>query len=118
MFVSGCQDVNTKELSKDPSQSNLIDEQGYKILTSIRHQGLTNVIGVLSGLTDIKTKKQNDVKKLFQRYFESEFTKKDKCFTVNTKEDIGAVVRALGVTFPKEMNFHKDRSYMLVKKID
>ena len=81
----------------DPDQySGAIDEQGYKALGLLRSQGMVSLIGVLQHLEFASSKKQPQIKKLFNRYFESEFTDKHRFMTVNAlhcDSDINALLR-------------------------
>jgi len=57
----------------------------------------------------IAPKKQNEVKKLFHRYFSSEFTEKDKFHVLDEKADIHSVnehklfLRSIEVAFHKPL---------------
>lgn len=56
------------------------------------------------------------MKKLFQRYFESEFTNKQKFMNVNiinAQNDINALLRQIAVLYPEEITWRQNRSYML-----
>jgi hypothetical protein len=81
----------------DPDQySGAIDEQGYKALGLLRSQGMVSLIGVLQHLEFASSKKQPQIKKLFNRYFESEFTDKHRFMTVNAlhcDSDVNALLR-------------------------
>jgi hypothetical protein len=84
-------------LKNDPEQySGAIDERGYKALALLRSQGMVNLIGVLQHLEFTSSKKQPQIKKLFKRYFESEFTDRHKFMHVNalnTETDVNALLR-------------------------
>ena len=75
---------------------------------------------MLQDLESIPKKKQNEVKKLFTRYFNSELSEKDK-FHALSAEDNSQVrseyklfLRSVAVAFPKQQFFWKDnRSYMI-----
>jgi len=75
LVVMSCADCDVKGLKQDPDKyAHAIDEAGYKALGMLRSQGLPSLIGVLQHLEKVSSKKQPQIKKLFQRYFESEFT--------------------------------------------
>lgn len=101
----------------DPDRfSNAIDEVGYKALGLLRSQGLPALVGVLQHLERQQSKKQPQLKKLFQRYFESEFTNQHKFLNVNlatAQSDINALLRQIAVLFPEEITWRHNRSYML-----
>jgi len=57
---------------------------------------MVSLIGVLQHLEYASSKKQPQIKKLFNRYFESEFTDKHRFMTVNAlhcDSDINALLR-------------------------
>jgi len=102
-----------------------IDDLGYKHINMLRAQGLTNVIGVLQHLEEIPAKKQNLIKKFFQRYFESEFDGSDKFFVANKKEDplnynltLKHMLRHFASALPSELSWRKHRSYFVVDKLE
>jgi hypothetical protein len=103
----------------DPDQhSHAIDEQGYKALGLLRSQGLPALIGVLQHLEKVSSKRQPQIKRLFQRYFTSEFTDRHKFMNVNLingQTDINALLRQIAVLYPEEITWRLNRSYMLGK---
>jgi len=79
LFAFSCKNIDVANWKKDPDVfANAIDEKGYETLTMMRGQGLPYSIGVLLDLDHVSEKKRSEVKKLFHRYFVSEFTEKDK----------------------------------------
>jgi hypothetical protein len=75
LMVMSCKQTNASKITNDPDQySGAIDDTGYKALALLRSQGMVNLIGVLQHLEHASSKKQPQIKKLFKRYFESEFT--------------------------------------------
>lgn len=79
LFAFSCRNIDVSNWKKDPDVfANAIDERGYEILTMMRGQGLPYPIGVLLDIETVGEKKRGEVKKLFHRYFVSEFTEKDK----------------------------------------
>ena len=61
------------------------------------------------------------MKKLFNRYFVSEFTDKHRFMTVNSlSADANALLRQVAVTYPSQLTWRDQRSYMLghVAKVD
>ena len=84
LVVMSCKDSETQGLKIDPDRySHAIDEAGYKALGLLRSQGLPSLIGVLQHLEQVASKKQPQIKKLFTRYFVSEFTDRHKFMSVN-----------------------------------
>ena len=73
IVVFSCKNVDMSKAKMDPSTCQAIDEMGYNVLSLLRTQGLPPVIGVLQHLETNSSKKQKEIKKLFTRYYESEF---------------------------------------------
>mmetsp|Transcript_12923 Transcript_12923/g.21871 ORF Transcript_12923/g.21871 Transcript_12923/m.21871 type:complete len:373 (-) Transcript_12923:1496-2614(-) len=121
LMVMSADKVDEKQLKTDPDNcSGAIDEHGYKALALLRAQGLMSLIGVLQHLEKTSSKRQSQVKRLFLRYFESEFTSKHKFLTVNSlnlKPDINALLRQIAVTFPANITWRDDRSYMVTQQV-
>ena len=108
------------------------DELGYKMLSSLRAQGLPNVIGVLQDLELIASSKQSavnyiiwlffnnlKVKKLFQRFFESEFTQEEKFVALNNTDakTYFNMMRTLQTINLKELAWRENRSYLMTEKV-
>jgi hypothetical protein len=69
-------------------------------------------------LETASSKKQSEIKRLFMRYFISEFTDNHKFMSVNafnSSTDINALLRQVAVAFPESITSRDDRSYMLAK---
>ena len=84
---------------------------------------MTSLIGILQHLEGASSKRQPQIKKLFERYFVSEFTDQHKFMHLNEltiNNDINAVLRRIAVTYPSRITWRDDRSYMLgqVTKMD
>lgn len=109
VVVMSCAESDVKGVKIDPDRyANAIDDLGYKALSLLRSQGLPGLIGVLQHLEKIQSKKQPQIKKLFQRYFESEFTNKQKFMNVNAvsaQSDINALLRQIAVLYPEEITW-------------
>jgi hypothetical protein len=78
------------------------------------------LIGVLQHLEQVSSKKQPQIKRLFQRYFTSEFTDRHKFMNVNlanAQTDINALLRQIAVLYPEEITWKQNRSYMLGKLV-
>lgn len=121
VFVMSCKNAQLDKLKDDPDiYANAIDEEGYHILSLLRVQGLPPSVGVLQHLEEIPKKKQNEVRKLFNRYFVSELSEKDKFHALSAednsqvKSEYKLFLRSIAVAFPKQQFFWKDnRSYMI-----
>lgn len=124
LVVMSCKNSDVSQLKINPEEySGAIDEQGYKALALLRTQGMTSLIGILQHLECVSSKRQSQIKKLFERYFVSEFTDQHKFMYVNdlTKNiDINAVLRAIATSYCCKITWRDDRSYMLghVSKVD
>jgi len=81
---------------------------------------MVGLIGVLQHLEYASSKRQPQIKKLFKRYFEFEFTDRHKFMCVNAlncETDINALLRQIAVTFPEHLTWREQRSYMLGKLV-
>ena len=80
---------------------------------------MPSLVGVLQHLEHISSSKHSQVKKLFQRMFVSEFTDKYRFLTLNgvtetqLSNDSNAILRQIAVTFPQDVTWKENRSYML-----
>ena len=116
-----CRGTDYLNMNLNPDKyCNAIDELGYKHISMLRTQGIPEVVGVLQHLDELPEKKQNMVKKFFQRYFEGEFDPKEKFFVLNKNDVGGAVVkhmiRHFASLIPKELSWRRHRSYLIVDK--
>lgn len=58
--VLSCKDCNIEGLVKDPhSNAKAFDEQGYKLLSALRIQGISKMFGIIQDLEEIPTSKQS-----------------------------------------------------------
>jgi pre-rRNA-processing protein TSR1 len=93
-----------------------MDELGDQFLTCLRAQGVPSVIGVVHGLKDIKNKKeQNEMKKLSQRFFRTEF---GKDVTILDTDSPFQILRSLDQTRPTVLGWRQIRSYVLANDIE
>ena len=117
IVVMSCAETEVKGLKVDPDQhSHAIDEIGYKALGLLRSQGMPSLIGVLQHLEKASSKKHPQIKRLFLRYFTSEFTDKHKFMNVNlstASADVNALLRQVAVQYPEAITWREHRSYML-----
>ena len=110
------QQADESNLKVDPDKySGAIDEQGYKALALLRSQGTVTLVGVLQHIECVSSKRQPQIKALFLRYFQSEFTDRHKFMCVNkysVDADVNALLRQMAVTCPEKITWRDDRSYM------
>lgn len=96
-----------------------IDEQGYRLLTALKAQGLPVVIGAVHGSSDamaVSAKKAMDSKKFITRYFATELNAETKLCWASSAEEVKALVRTLGGVTPKELTWRSDRGYLLAQE--
>lgn len=90
IVIMSCSNCDHQSLKKDPdSYAGAIDDRGYNTLSMLRAQGIPPVIGVLQHLEQIPHKKQATVKRMFNRYFESEFESKCKFHSLGSPQTPG-----------------------------
>ena len=124
LFVLSCEKAQVDKLKDDPDlYANAIDEVGYKMLSNLRVQGIPPSICVLQHIEKISNKRQNEVKKLFKRYFVSELGDSIKYVILDnsSKSSISSnnnnLIRLITSTFPKSKLFWKEnRSFMFSSK--
>lgn len=74
---------------------------------------MPSLIGVLQHIEHVSSSKHSQVKKLFQRIFESEFTDNYKFMHLNKSSDSllnsdsNALLRQIAVQFPDEITWRK-----------
>ncbi len=123
--VMSCKGTDYSNVKLDPDKyCHAIDELGYKHINMLRAQGIPSVVGALQHLEEIPNKKQNLIKKFFQRYFESEFDGQEKFFVVNKKEEgtsyesvLKHMLRHFASVVPTELSWRKHRSYLVADKL-
>ncbi|EAR91270.3 carboxy-terminal domain transketolase (macronuclear) [Tetrahymena thermophila SB210] len=114
--VLSCKDANLEKLNLDPyNNANAFDEWGYKILSALRLQGLPSTISVLQDVNTIPQGKQKDVKKLFQRYFASEF--EDHFVSIENEQSIFTLLRQLQARTLLPYDWKEQRGYMLADEV-
>lgn len=118
--VMSCRKTNVQNVKQDPFEhGKAIDEIGYRALSLVRSQGLPSLLGVLQHIEHQSSSKHSQVKKLFQRIFESEFTDKCKFMSINKSSDqllqtdSNALLRQIAVSYPEDITWRQKRSYML-----
>ncbi|CAK68130.1 unnamed protein product (macronuclear) [Paramecium tetraurelia] len=106
--VLSCRDCNTNTISLDPhSNANAFDEQGYKLLSNLRAQGLVQQVCYIQDLDEISQSKKSVVRKLFSRYFESEFPGS------HIVDDCSTLMRSVVVLHEQPVEWRDIRGYML-----
>jgi pre-rRNA-processing protein TSR1 len=123
-FVMSCKGTDHLNIKLDPDKyCRAIDDLGYKHINMLRAQGLPEAIGILQHIEEVPAKRQNLIKKFFQRYFESEFSQKEKFFTFNKKEEGGNyeatlkhMLRNFVSLIPQDLSWRKHRSYFIIDK--
>ena len=74
LMVMSCKNTDESSLNNpDKLKHEPIDEQGYRALNLLRAQATMSLVGVLQHIECISSKRQPQAKKLFLRYFFSEF---------------------------------------------
>jgi hypothetical protein len=63
------------------------------------------------------------VKRIYERFFQSEFNKDDKCFCINEEDtnknsEYNKVLRHLAALAPAELKWRRNRSYLLTDKLN
>jgi len=121
LFTLSCKEADVAKVRDDPDEfANAIDEEGYQILNVLRVQGIPPSIGLLQHIELFPQKRRNQIKKLFNRYFTSEFSSDYKFHVIDGSSEglldssYKNMLRHLTSTFTKNKLFWKEnRSYML-----
>ncbi|TYZ62595.1 hypothetical protein PybrP1_002355 [[Pythium] brassicae (nom. inval.)] len=87
-----------------------VSATGERIVSAIRAQGLPSVVGVVQGLEGHTPKQQGDLRKLGQRYFQSEFGDAVKVTQASVNAQLS---RAIISMTPKTIHWRDARSYLL-----
>ncbi|CAB1099973.1 unnamed protein product [Ectocarpus sp. CCAP 1310/34] len=87
-----------------------VDEEGEMMITALKAAGLPAVVGVVQGLDVLKGKRQSDMKKWGQRFFETEFAGKAKAIDASNSS---LLARTLSTTAPRRIHWRAIRSYLL-----
>jgi len=117
--IQSCKEAEQSTLLLDPFEhAKAFDELGYQMLTCLRAQGLPTVVGVLQDLELINVNKQNQVKKIYQRFFESELGE-EKFISLNNNDakTYFAFMRLLQEIPLKQLDWREIRSYFLTEKV-
>ncbi|POM77564.1 Pre-rRNA-processing protein TSR1 [Phytophthora palmivora] len=87
-----------------------LSEEGVKIVSAVRAQGLPTTVGVIQGLEKHTTKGQTELKKLGNKFFATEFGENAKVAMANVP---GQLSRVLITLSPKIIHWREARSYMM-----
>ncbi|KAF1790931.1 Bms1/Tsr1-type G domain [Phytophthora cactorum] len=87
-----------------------LSEEGVKIVSAVRAQGLPTTVGVIQGLEKHTAKGQAELKKLGNKFFATEFGESAKVALANVP---GQLSRVLITLSPKVIHWREARSYML-----
>ncbi len=80
------------------------------MITALKAAGLPAVVGVVQGLDLLKGKKQAEMKKWGQRFFETEFAGQAKAIDASNSN---LLARTLSTTAPRRIHWRSIRSYLL-----
>lgn len=80
------------------------------MITALKAAGLPSVVGVVQGLELLKGKKQSDMRKWGQRFFETEFAGQAKAIDASNPS---LLARTLGSTTARRVHWRSIRSYLL-----
>lgn len=80
------------------------------MITALKAAGLPAVVGVVQGLDLLKGKKQAEMKKWGQRFFETEFAGQAKAIDASNSS---LLARTLSTTAPRRIHWRSIRSYLL-----
>ncbi|EGR34439.1 ribosome biogenesis protein, putative [Ichthyophthirius multifiliis] len=115
--VLSCKDTNLEKLNLDPyNNANAFSDWGYKILSALKIQGLPSTVQVLQNIASIPQNKQKEVKKLFQRYFMSEF-QPESFISIENEQTIFQLLRTLQGTQLQNFEWKENRGYMLCDEV-
>ncbi|CAM9722015.1 unnamed protein product [Scytosiphon promiscuus] len=87
-----------------------VDEEGDMMITALKAAGLPAVVGVVQGLESLKGKRQSDMKKWGQRFFETEFAGQAKAIDASNSS---LLARTLSTTAPRRIHWRSIRSYLI-----
>lgn len=115
--VFSCGHLDTSKAKLDPGTCCAFDEMGYKILSLLRTQGIPPVLGVIQNLESNPAKKQKDIKKLFNRYYESEFPNSSKLSNILKPFSFIKNITTSLLNF-EEPGYKSFRSYMWAHNVE
>lgn len=87
---------------------------GDSLITALKAAGLPAVVGVVQGLEKLKGKKQADMRKWGQRFFDTEFAGQAKAVDASNTNLLG---RTLGTTPVRRVHWRSSRSYILAESV-
>lgn len=80
------------------------------MITALKAAGLPAVVGVVQGLDTLTGKKQSEMKKWGQRFFETEFAGQAKAIDASNSS---LLARTLSTTAPRRIHWRSIRSYLI-----
>ncbi|CAI5746524.1 unnamed protein product [Peronospora destructor] len=103
-------DVVVFVLSMQNGADGGLSEEGVRIVSAVRAQGLPTTVGLIQGLGQHTPKGQTELKKLGHKFFVTEFGESVKVAAANVP---GQLLRVLITLSPKVIHWREARSYML-----
>ncbi|UKJ87592.2 hypothetical protein MACJ_000027 [Theileria orientalis] len=111
LYAASCADILLCLFRGSSPNEPAYDEYGYKILSSLRLQGIPTPVGVNieAGLTGDRQPSSALVK----RYFQSEFGLDKKFTSVFVENDLKSVLSMVACVSIPQLSWRKDKGYML-----
>lgn len=95
-----------------------VDKTGELCIRAAESQGISSVIGMISGLDAIgPAKKQTEVRQSLQSYFSHFFPECDKLFSYENSSDALHVARTMSQKLPKGIRWRDCRPYILADNV-
>jgi pre-rRNA-processing protein TSR1 len=116
--VLSCRDADPTHLKLAPDDARAFSDSSYDLLCELRSQGMPPCCCLLQDLEHIDAKHQPYLKKLFTRFFESEFGKDQPVLELASVGWQGKLLRQLGNIRAWDPEWRKGRAYMLVEKAE
>eukprot|EP01016_Furgasonia_blochmanni_P049610 TRINITY_DN754_c0_g2_i3.p1 TRINITY_DN754_c0_g2~~TRINITY_DN754_c0_g2_i3.p1 ORF type:complete len:859 (-),score=228.30 TRINITY_DN754_c0_g2_i3:1607-4183(-) len=116
-----CKNTVTSGMTLDPYENaRAFDDFGYNMISNLRAQGLLPVVGVLQDLDLHPQPKHTKIRKLFHRFFASEFSDEDKFIPIgNDQDSYFKFLRAVqSVNISDNLSWRAKRGYLLAEKLE
>jgi pre-rRNA-processing protein TSR1 len=94
-----------------------VDSLGLSIIAALKAQGVPSVMGLIQGLSHLKSKHQTEAKRNISKFFHSQFSDEPRVLTLDTVEDAAQVVRFLCDMKIKSVHWRECRPYLLAERI-
>ncbi|OMJ80851.1 hypothetical protein SteCoe_18801 [Stentor coeruleus] len=117
LMVFSSRNADYSRAKLDPTSINCFDENAYTYLTALKTQGFPEAIGVMQHLELSPIKKQKDIKKLYSRFYESEFPNSSKmCSSLKPQQ----LLRNLNTCLKncEEVGYRANRSYFWAHSVE